>query len=139
MVSLRTRVRASLLSNNSPPSRGRAMIVLEHSAQTCDAAYVAACVRESIGRLTTQQLILQTLVRPLRVIVLDILTHEIVEVLLTKNQKIVKALLLNRLNESFNVRIKIWRPVRQLAHLNSPLVEKCTEIPSIVIRAVARD
>jgi hypothetical protein len=45
--------------------------------------------------------------RPLRVIVLNVLTNQIVEVLLAKDEEVIQALLLNRLHKPLDVGVEI--------------------------------
>ena len=48
--------------------------------------------------------------RPLRVVVLDVLPHQVVEMLLAEDQEVVQALDLQRLNEPLDEGIGVGRP-----------------------------
>ena len=57
----------------------------------------------SRGRLTANQAVVYCLMRPLLVIVLDVLPHQIVEVVFAKDKEVVQALRRDRLNEPLDV------------------------------------
>jgi hypothetical protein len=61
--------------------------VLQQAAEPSSACYLPG--QEGRGWLTFDNLVAQPLMRPLFVIVFDVLLHEIVEVLFTKHQEMV--------------------------------------------------
>lgn len=78
--------------------------MLQQPAETRAAADFAVV---NWRRLTGDEPIPQPLLRPLLVIVLDVLPHQEVQVLLTEDEEVVDALDLNRLDEPLDLGVEV--------------------------------
>ena len=107
----RERVRRAL--RGSAASSGRpAYIVAKQAAKPRASAHIA--MRRTDWLLLalprrSDRPIPQPLMRPLRVVMLDILVHKVIEMLLAKRQEVIEALDLQRLDETFDEGVGVGR------------------------------
>lgn len=92
-------------------SRGRPVIVPDHAAEALAAADFAGLDRPGAdGWLSPHRRgELQGHVRPLAVVVVDVLGEQVVQVPGSKNNEVVEALNLDALNQSFDVGVEVRR------------------------------
>jgi hypothetical protein len=89
-------------------------------------------------RLATHRwLISQRLVRPFLVVILDGFRHKVIHVLLTEHDEVIESLLLQCLDESLDVGVRIRRPKRSLLPFCSRRVEDspCDTLHDTIISA----
>ena len=70
--------------------------------------------------------------RPLGVVVLDVLSCEIIEVLLAKDQEVIEALLLDRLHEPLNVGVEVWRAIGEHLDARASVRQGLIELAAII-------
>ena len=118
----------------APRSCRPATITLKQPAEPLPTAYIAQRhdllhdrdlpFRRSPASLRLfQRLVVKRLMRPFFVVMLQPLRHQVVEVPLTKNNEVVEALLLDRLDEPLHEGVRVRRPEGRFIDRDSAVLE----------------
>lgn len=110
-------------------SRGLPVVVPENAAEPLSAADFAGTERPSAGwwRPAHRRGELQGHVRPLAVVVGDVLGQQVVEVPRAEHDEVVEAFDLDALDEALDVGIEVWRPEWQLHGLDPGIGQRHAE------------